>query len=203
MSKIISCDIETTGTNSNEDQILQIAMVVFDSKDKITPVKDLPFIDLIIKHKKIIGNPTALFMNANLIKILSENKDNRIVNKDEAEMILGGFLNDFYYYDNLDSFQKPPLLFLGKNFNRFDWNFIWNYFSSYEKNDYLCFPSLGNCRVSSRSIDIGQRFFNPETDEYPPSTQECINRSKNITIDFEHDALNDARLMIELFRNTY
>lgn len=77
----ISLDIETTGVGPEVD-ILQIAMV-FDEPGK--PIEELATFDLLLNHKTYKNaEPYALYLNANLIDILRQRKDPRIVYPKQA-----------------------------------------------------------------------------------------------------------------------
>jgi oligoribonuclease (3'-5' exoribonuclease) len=70
--KYISIDIETTGPEPKYDQILQIAAVVEDTDNPWVPVTKLPTWECLIRYDRYHGNGTALGMNIEIIRALSE-----------------------------------------------------------------------------------------------------------------------------------
>ena len=78
--KYVSIDIETTGLDREVCQVLEISVVIEDTRN-LKPVEELPHLDLIIEHDTIVGQPYAINMNARIFKILAEMQDI----KDKAE----------------------------------------------------------------------------------------------------------------------
>ena len=73
--KYISLDLETTGLDPVEDQILQISMVVEDTAIRC-PLEELPHFTAFVKHPRISGNTYALGMNGWILDIISGRKTN-------------------------------------------------------------------------------------------------------------------------------
>src|SRR5699024_6968893 len=69
--KYISIDIETTGLNPNNCQILSFGAVLEDT-NKNVPVEELPFFHCAILREKIEGEPFALNMNRDLLSKIVE-----------------------------------------------------------------------------------------------------------------------------------
>jgi len=66
--KLVAFDLETTGTNPQTDQVLQIGMALFES----TTGEVLDEFELLVRHDRYEGDPFALQMNAKLLRRLSE-----------------------------------------------------------------------------------------------------------------------------------
>ena len=65
--KYISIDVETTGLDTENDQILSIAAIIEDSNNPLS-FQDIPKIHIAIKRERISGSMFAINMNRELIK---------------------------------------------------------------------------------------------------------------------------------------
>lgn len=66
--KYVSIDIETTGLDTQNDEILSIGAVIEDT-DKLLPIEQLPKLHMVIAHERIkAGSMFALNMNKKLIE---------------------------------------------------------------------------------------------------------------------------------------
>jgi len=65
--KYISIDVETTGLDTENDQVLSIAAIIEDSNNPL-PFEDIPKIHIAIKRESISGSMFAINMNRELIK---------------------------------------------------------------------------------------------------------------------------------------
>lgn len=74
--KYVSIDIETTGIDTENDQILSIGLVIEDTKKKL-PIDELPKLHIAILRERITGRLFSLNMNKQLIE--------NIVNYDTAK----------------------------------------------------------------------------------------------------------------------
>jgi len=69
--RYVSIDLETTGLDWDNDQILEVGVVLDDLQNPI-PLDQLPTLRLLVCHDRIEGNPFALAMNAHLIKEIAD-----------------------------------------------------------------------------------------------------------------------------------
>ena len=69
--KYVSIDLETTGLNPKKDKILSVGMVIEDT-EKNTPIDELPSLHLYIVRDKIEGSVTAIDLNRDIIKSISD-----------------------------------------------------------------------------------------------------------------------------------
>lgn len=67
--KYISMDIETTGLDENEDEILSIGAIIEDTEN-ILPYEELPKFHVAIRHTNVRGSLYALNMNKELIETI-------------------------------------------------------------------------------------------------------------------------------------
>lgn len=69
--KYVSIDTETTGVDYTKNQILSIGAVIEDTNNQIE-IDQLPKLEMVIDLDHIIGHPTALSMNSQLLKTISK-----------------------------------------------------------------------------------------------------------------------------------
>lgn len=70
--KYAALDTETTGLDHDGDQVLQIAIVIEDTKTATEyAVQDLPTFEALIWHERLSGDPVALHMNREIIEVLA------------------------------------------------------------------------------------------------------------------------------------
>ena len=196
--KYLSLDLETTGTNPNKHKILQIGCV-FEDTYYMKPIHQLPALDIIINNKNISGNVGALSMNANLIKIINEGKDSRLMTEEDAKKAFVGFLiaNGF----PPGTHDKPTkITCCGKNFSSFDLQFLKIFFNT-QHNTFNVNEKFYT--FSHKNIDIGSRMIDFNQDEEIPGTIDCAKRADIENPSYTHDAVDDAKLMIEILRTTY
>jgi DNA polymerase III epsilon subunit-like protein len=68
--KYISIDLETTGLDPQNCQILQIGAVIEDTNE-VKPISELPKFNCVIEHPHYSGSAFAINMNMNLIEIIA------------------------------------------------------------------------------------------------------------------------------------
>ncbi len=178
-----SIDIETTGLNPNCDQILQIG-IAFEDTDDITTFKDIPKAEVLVKHKRIEGQPFAINMNQDLIRRLADknNTEDKIWDH-EIEMWLRKFIN-IHTKGGIDG--KSTINVAGKNFNSFDRVFL-------EKHINPCY-----LRFRHRAIDPAMLCIDWTSDKLP-SLQECLENCKE-NGKVKHTAVEDALDVIRIIR---
>jgi oligoribonuclease len=71
--KYVSIDLETTGLETENHQILSIGAVIEDTLDTRINVEDLPTFHGVIVHNELTGSPFALNMNRDLIEKIQFN----------------------------------------------------------------------------------------------------------------------------------
>lgn len=76
--KYLAIDIETTGLDTQRDQVLEVGCII-DTLPKnggtLSPVHSLPRFRVLIRHDNVSGHPTALAMNHKILSaIASQNK---------------------------------------------------------------------------------------------------------------------------------
>jgi oligoribonuclease len=208
----VSIDIETTGLDWENNDILSIAAIVEDTTKKL-PLEELPKFKAIITHRELKGHPYALNMNKGIIELLSQHLSNvevdsngyRFLTKDEIIPEFYTFLrqhvpNKLNGYEVVDgkivpavSSQSKPITInvAGKNFGTFDINFL---------NKLPWWKKL--IRTRAKILDPGVLYCDWSNDESAPSLSECKVRAGLGNV-VTHDALDDAWDVIELLRKFY
>jgi hypothetical protein len=69
--KIVSIDVETTGLDSERNQILSIGAIIEDTEKKLS-FEEIPKFNAIVLHHEITGSPRAIIMNKEIISLMSE-----------------------------------------------------------------------------------------------------------------------------------
>lgn len=196
--KILSLDTETTGVNVElGHQLLQVAGVLYDFKSDLNkPVEELPFFNVFINHKVIIGHPYALAMNANIIKKLSEWDGTKSSHPLPKKFMVGDiieidelpkYISDFLQYHKIEG----KMTLAGKNVGTFDLPFL----RTALEDDYI------NKTFHRRTYDPSILFFNEETDEVIPSLDEIKKRLGLSPV--THCAKEDARDIIRVIKAHY
>ena len=186
--KYLSIDCETSGLDPETCQILSFAAVLEDTENDL-PVEDLPHIHIIINRDFIQGEPYALDMNKDLIKIIKEGIDERLV----YECNFGLLFRTFLIENNID---PKKIKVAGKNFSSFDKLFI----NKLLENTW---QKLGeDLNFHHRVLDVGSVFVDFKNDEWLPTLDDCKQRAKVKGV-VTHDALEDARDVIRVLRTKY
>ena len=198
--KYVSIDIETTGSDPDKCQIIELVAVI---DDLVTPFEELPKFRYLVKESTYKGEPYALSMHAALFREIAtrlvpgsfDPYRSYGVTEDifQTEVRLTGCLRKW-----LEANGVTPSLFLvaGKNFAGFDARFMRR------------LPRADLFTWEHRVLDPGPLYMLP-TDTIVPSTCTCLRRAEeqgmetyNIPGD-PHTALYDALLVCALIRNHF
>jgi len=68
--RYLSIDIETTGIDADQDQILSVGVILEDTTKKL-PFAIVPKLHIAVLHNRLNGSPFAINMNANLIATIN------------------------------------------------------------------------------------------------------------------------------------
>lgn len=180
----VSIDIETTGLDPEVCQVIEFGAVL---EDWITPIEQLPRFHRYVVHDRIIGEPFALAMNAEILR--------RIANREEGYLYAtpAQLAAEFDIWLQMNQVIKEPsqaFTAAGKNFASFDLQFLRR------------IPAFKHIKIHHRSIDPAMLYWRPETDIGLPSSKTCKDRA-GVPGDVIHTAIEDAIDVIQTVRAAY
>lgn len=188
--KYVSIDIETTGLNPENCQILEFGAILEDTAKRF-PFLDLPRLKLYIKHHEIHGEPYAIALNSSIIQniavgLISDEinvKNLNIVGCVEPQRITG----IFELWIDHHWAQLGKLNVAGKNYAGFDSLFLNK------------LPFWNTINFHHRVLDPGPMFVRA-TDESIPNLEECLKRAECVG-HVTHTAIEDAWDVIRCIRS--
>ena len=195
--KYVSIDIETTGLDPENCQVLQIGAVIEDTQN-VLPLDKLPKFECIVEHSEYKGSPYALWLNSNLLKTLGEleniKKDVRLDYRRANNIIpVGTVASAFSMWLMANGFEAKDsgsitINAAGKNFATFDKNFL------------VKLPHwTSKIQMRQRIIDPAIMFVDWKEDFSLPNLNTCIERAR-LTGEVTHDALKDAIDVVRVIR---
>jgi len=222
--KYISIDIETTGLDPENCQILSIGAVIEDTLNQL-PFEELPTFHGVIKRENVSGSLFALNMNRDLIETIvqysgaqDQDEKNDIVHMTgmqfyhEDEIVEALF--QFCFRNNLvelnHDINKTVKIVNGKTYPILTSNMPKVYLNCAGKNfagfDKKFLEKLPRWKqvfsIRSRVLDPGILFVDWINDESVPSLDECKKRA-GIDGVVTHNAVEDAMDVVMLLRQCY
>jgi oligoribonuclease len=221
----ISIDIETTGLDSDFNQILSIGAVIEDTNN-LVPFEELPKFHAVIKRESVYGSIFALNLNKDLIQVMkdySEAKTDdakkqvensfgaKFYNEDEVVEALyqfcyrNGLVNRYPGFLNrqmkiVDGISYPILC---ANMVKTYLNCAGKNFAGFDKKFLEKLPRWKQVfSIRSRVLDPGILFVDWINDESIPSLDECKRRA-GIEGIVTHNAVEDAMDVVKLIRQIY
>jgi oligoribonuclease len=193
--KYVSIDIETTGLNHNNCDILQFAAVIDDLSNP-KPIEELPKFQTYFIQSIYIGEPFALSMHNEIFKKIANAERNKIEENEFGEkfMEIENLPIAFYNFLTKNGFKESSkslklyITVAGKNVAMFDIPFLkakiknWGYLS-----------------IRNRVIDPAILYYE-NGDEHLPDSKTCMQRA-GIQEEVTHTALEDALMVIKLIRH--
>ena len=178
--KYVSIDLETTGLDPINNQIIEVAAVIDDTQNP-RPLDQLPSFQAFVHHKSYTGSAYAINLNARIFKVLSDvdadKQKNNCLSLESAMNQLYDFLNN-----NLDQ----PFNVAGKNFAGFD-------------KPFFMFADFPVESFHYKILDPGSMYTTKDDIEVP-SLNECMKRAGYVDHETTHEALDDALDVIKLIR---
>jgi DNA polymerase III alpha subunit (gram-positive type) len=200
--KYISLDIETTGLDRENDQVLEIG-AIFEDTNKQLSFEEIPKFHAILNHPRYSGTPFAIDLNQRIFKILAGRtflKDDEQVAYDDKFNIVRAINVSMEFYKWLYNTTKTSnmygepikIIVAGKNVASFDIPFLEN------------IPNWNHSRIKfgHRVIDPAMLYIDFNSDLSVPSLETCLERaefSPNVT----HNAIEDAWDVIKVLRKKY
>ena len=198
-----SIDIETTGLDRENHQVLEIGVIAEDTLDQ-KDFHNIPKFHAILYHPQIVGHPYALNMNKSILHKLAVYSSI----KDENELVdyaihhnittphrIAKELNEWLFnvVNNRPMNYHDPIeiVVAGKNFASFDKVFLEKLpdFTKYVK-------------FHHRTIDPVTLYTDFIEDKAPVNLNTCLERAGIDTV-VGHDAIGDAWDVIQVLRKKY
>ena len=190
--KYVSIDLEMTGLDPETCQILQFGAVIEDTEN-IKPLEDLPVFNCYILQDIYKGEVDGISMNSKIFEKLRQYKNKLLDTTDlfTTEKNVGFYFKKFLIDNGIiaDKNNRVNITVAGKNFGASDLNFI-NKLPNFKK----------HISISSKIIDPGILYFNPEIDTSLPGLSACLRRANKPFL-VSHTAVEDALDVIKLIRN--
>ena len=225
--KYVSIDIETTGLDPENHQILTIGAVIEDSNNPL-PMDELPSIHIAILRPQIVGSPFAINMNKDIIESIvyyqtakDQDEKNDLVQmkgmqfceEGDAVLLLFRFLYDNGIKPNwkdgepldihVESVNGKTYPLLTSNIPKVYFNAAGKNFSTFDLKFLERLPRWKQIfRVRSRVLDPGILFTDWSNDESIPGLSDCKKRAGLDEV-VTHDAVDDAKDVIALLRKSY
>ncbi|EMR02637.1 3'-5' exonuclease [Cesiribacter andamanensis] len=188
--RYLSIDLETSGTDPDQSQILEFAAVLENTRQPLLPVEELPCLRLAVHHPLISGTVGALAINARLLQELSDARQKTNMPPDHClpEEVLVRFAE---FLDAQGVNRKKALVAAGKNFATFDLPFLQR------------LPGYGELLwISNAVLDPALLYLNWQKDSKLPNMASCKRRA-GLPEEVSHQALDDARDVVRLLRPFY
>lgn len=179
--KYVSIDLETTGLNSHNCQVLEIGAVCDDLSHSFNG-HPCQIFHRFVSHHDYYGEPFALALNQQILYTLARGTDPDICDVHDVADQFAGWLAALGFNPEI------PVVAAGKNFAGFDKPFL---------TKLPRFEAV--VKLHHRCLDPGSMYFDPTRDEIVPSTQECLNRA-GIDTEVSHTAVEDALDVCRLIR---
>jgi len=221
-----SIDIETTGLDLENDQILSIGLAIEDT-NRIAPISEIPTLHIIILRKRISGSPFALNLNKNIINAISDYQRSDDINKRAISNALDTIfleedkvveeIHKFFWkhhirFDSYETYNGPfhkgpsdeegtPLL--TSSIPKVHFNVAGKNFASFDKIFLERLPRWKQVfKIRTRILDPAILFLEWDTDDQVPGLDLCMLRA-NVEGAVTHNALQDAIDVIRVLRKTY
>jgi oligoribonuclease (3'-5' exoribonuclease) len=198
--RMVAIDIETTGLDPEQDQILEFGAIIFDPFDESVAA---PSFQRYIIHDRIQGDAFALAMNGEILSRIAKPEEKY---KYCSMEILGAHFFEFLIENDFPRTNKiktiptgggfvstrnalESITICGKNAASFDLQFL----KRTKFIDYI--------PIKHRILDVGSLYFIPG-DDVLPDLAKCMSRA-GVIGDVEHNALSDCLNVIACVQNYY
>lgn len=225
--KYLSIDIETSGLDPENNQVLSVA-AIFEDTEKKLPWDEIPKFHVGILRHQITGSPRALTMNAKLIEWMNRWMEPNYLDQDPTDAFFVAqesgmtflpeeevtpafyrflFANGYGYelgpgdiVNTIDGVKYPAI---GGKTKPITINVAGKNFGTFDKK-FLEKLSWWQklIRVRQRIIDPAVLFVDWKEDEALPGLEKCKDRAEIFGL-VTHNALEDAWDVVELLRKHY
>ncbi len=184
--KYLSIDVETTGLDIDNDQLIEIGMVVDDLSQ---PLETLPRFHCYIAREQYAGHPFALSMHAAILRRIANREPGfSYLSEEQAVTAIRDFLQSKFGADY-------RINVAGKNYGSFDSHFLSRLPRVRKEGGKLL---IGPWTLAARTLDPGSFMWQPGDTELP-NLKTCYQRA-GISGEVAHTAIEDAMSVVKLVR---
>jgi oligoribonuclease (3'-5' exoribonuclease) len=191
--KYVSIDIETTGLEIGNAQVLSVGLVVDDLEEQL-PIEELPRLHLMVDTTGCpiyVGTLYAFVLNSDLLaRTLRLQQGEENLESHELFVEHGKVGITLRHWLELHVDPDKKVVFAGKNAGSFDLPFLCHDFNL---DDYISY--------SHKVLDPTMLYMKA-SDETPPSLDQCLERA-GIEEEVTHNALDDALAVVKLIRHHF
>ncbi len=173
--KYVSIDVETTGLCPKTHHLIEVAAIISDTEDTITPIGQLPVYSSVIYRDPLTWSEYCIDLHT----VNGLMRDLKLCKNQTPEKVYLELLSFLHTH-----FGKDPVNVAGKNFAGFDRPFL---------------EQLGAFRFRHRVLDPAMLWAETH-DKCLPDMKKCLERAGLLALNVEHRALGDAACVIELIR---
>ncbi|WP_375418878.1 hypothetical protein [uncultured Hymenobacter sp.] len=193
--RYLSLDLETSGPDPLRHQVLELAVVVEDTRRPL-PLPELPSFRRLLRHPEISGTAGALALNARLLAELAAAGEKGAPTPPDhcAPADVLPQLREFLLTQGFRPDAKGRVRFImaGKNVASYDLLFLRQ------------LPGWGSLvRSEPATLDPAAFYLNWHKDSRLPSLSICKARAQLADTDVAHEALADALDVVRLLRPFY
>ena len=193
--RYVSLDLETSGPDPLRHQVLELAVVIEDTK-RLLPLAELPSFRRLVRHPEISGTAGALALNARLLAEMAATKDgapdvpsDHCTPADVLPQLREFLLAQGY---KTDPKNRVRFVMAGKNVASYDLLFLRQ------------LPGWGTLlRAEPATLDPAVFYLNWHKDSRLPSMSICKARAQFTDTAVAHEALADALDVVRLLRPFY
>lgn len=191
----LSIDLETSGIDSENDQILEVGIVAVDTQ---TPPSTWKTFHTIIEHERVNGSPYAIALNSRIFDFLKRyNDDPEDCEEDYNVLTPADLYPEILAFLSASGYEMKnghyTIAVAGKNAAGFDIPFLKNHFNRYSYTNFGMTNDVEGeqIRFRKRVIDPAVLFTDFIFDKELPNLEKCKERAGLPSI-VTHNALEDA-----------
>lgn len=193
--KYLAIDVETTGLDLDNDQLIEVGMVV-DNLEHQIPLEELPRFHCYIRRQQYIGDPYALAMHSKILhRIAVQEVGWQYLLEESVKGEIEGFLTRHFKSSGTADYR---INVAGKNYGSFDRYFLGRLPGVRKEGGKL---KICNWVLAARSFDPGSFMWRPGDKELP-NLKTCYERA-GVSGEVAHTAVEDCLGVVKLCRYWY
>lgn len=199
--KFCAIDIETTGLDMENNDIIQFAAVLDDLRNP-KPLEELPTFTAYFLRNTYRGEAYALAMHTEIFKTICDYRfgkaDNQYGQHEVRFLVVEDLMyalgNWFGKNGVKEERGKYKINIAGKNPGAFDITWLRHHIPK---------DNWGQVVFRHRVTDPASHFLDPQVDDVPPDLALCMKRAGFPDEEVKHTALEDAMMVVKLLRKVF